>query len=167
MKFSFYPGSLARSPSLEPTSNTFQYITLIFFNCLWCDSKSTSKCSTLLICANSLHCFELCCNHLVYTLGASGVATSGIQWFKIKLQIGIDVEEKERKIQNNITTFAKRCFSPQEAKFLEMISDPEIQRHEFIKLWTLKVNVIHWQFVFHLILLIFLFFLVSRTKLVF
>ncbi|XP_068647690.1 uncharacterized protein [Aristolochia californica] len=53
-------------------------------------------------------------------------------------QIGIDVEEKQRKIKNNVAAFARRYFSPQEAEFLNTFSNPEIQRQEFIKMWTLK-----------------------------
>ncbi|KAL1833665.1 hypothetical protein ACET3Z_003316 [Daucus carota] len=52
--------------------------------------------------------------------------------------IGIDIEEKERKIKHSISSFAKRYFSQQEVQLLCSISDPEIQRQEFIKLWTLK-----------------------------
>nr|XP_017244007.1 PREDICTED: 4'-phosphopantetheinyl transferase gsp-like isoform X1 [Daucus carota subsp. sativus]XP_017244010.1 PREDICTED: 4'-phosphopantetheinyl transferase gsp-like isoform X1 [Daucus carota subsp. sativus]XP_017244011.1 PREDICTED: 4'-phosphopantetheinyl transferase gsp-like isoform X1 [Daucus carota subsp. sativus] len=52
--------------------------------------------------------------------------------------IGIDIEEKERKIKHSISSFAKRYFSQQEVQLLSSISDPEIQRQEFIKLWTLK-----------------------------
>lgn len=56
------------------------------------------------------------------------------------IQIGIDVEEKTRKIKNDIIAFAKRFFSPKEIEVLSAISDPESQRQEFIKLWTLKVS---------------------------
>ncbi|KAE8023365.1 hypothetical protein FH972_009071 [Carpinus fangiana] len=52
--------------------------------------------------------------------------------------IGIDVEEKQRKLKNNILAFARRYFSPYEVELLTAISDPEFQRQEFIKLWTLK-----------------------------
>ncbi|KAM7256955.1 hypothetical protein ACFE04_012696 [Oxalis oulophora] len=52
--------------------------------------------------------------------------------------IGIDVEEKHRKTKNNILAFARRYFASHEVKFLSSISDPEVQRQEFIKLWTLK-----------------------------
>lgn len=52
--------------------------------------------------------------------------------------IGIDVEEKHRKMRNNILSFARRYFSPSEVEFLHSFSDPEKQRQEFIKLWTLK-----------------------------
>lgn len=52
--------------------------------------------------------------------------------------IGVDVEEKQRTMKNSILSFAKRYFSLEEVEFLSAISDPEAQRHEFIKLWTLK-----------------------------
>ncbi|KAL6998040.1 hypothetical protein U1Q18_008166 [Sarracenia purpurea var. burkii] len=52
--------------------------------------------------------------------------------------IGIDVEEKQRTIKNNILSFARRYFTHHEVEFLSAISDPEVQRQEFIKLWTLK-----------------------------
>ncbi|XP_028085253.1 uncharacterized protein LOC114286300 [Camellia sinensis] len=53
-------------------------------------------------------------------------------------QIGIDVEEKQRTIRNDILSFARRYFSHHEMDFLAAISDPEVQRQEFIKLWTLN-----------------------------
>lgn len=56
------------------------------------------------------------------------------------LQIGIDVEEKQRKMRNNILSFARRYFTLSEVEFLQSFSDPEKQRREFIKLWTLKVS---------------------------
>ncbi|XP_077238321.1 uncharacterized protein LOC143879697 [Tasmannia lanceolata] len=56
----------------------------------------------------------------------------------VDMPIGIDVEEKQRKIRNSISSFARRYFSPREVEFLDAFSDPEIQRQEFIKLWTLK-----------------------------
>ncbi|KAK7345324.1 hypothetical protein VNO77_15926 [Canavalia gladiata] len=52
--------------------------------------------------------------------------------------IGIDVEEKQRKLKNDILAFARRYLSPHEVETLTHIADPELQRHEFIKLWTLK-----------------------------
>ncbi|PSR98517.1 4'-phosphopantetheinyl transferase [Actinidia chinensis var. chinensis] len=52
--------------------------------------------------------------------------------------IGIDVEEKQRTIKNNILSFARRYFTHHEVELLAAISDPEVQRQEFIKLWTLK-----------------------------
>ncbi|KAJ6756067.1 PHOSPHOPANTETHEINE TRANSFERASE [Salix purpurea] len=51
---------------------------------------------------------------------------------------GIDVEEKQRKIKNNILAFARRYFSLYEVENLSTISDSEVQRQEFVKLWTLK-----------------------------
>ncbi|KAG8504065.1 hypothetical protein CXB51_002381 [Gossypium anomalum] len=56
----------------------------------------------------------------------------------INAPIGIDVEEKQRKLKNDIIAFAQRYFSPYEVKLLTSISDPEVRRQEFIKLWTLK-----------------------------
>lgn len=52
--------------------------------------------------------------------------------------IGIDIEEKQRKLKNDILAFSQRYFSPYEVKRLTAISDPEVRRQEFIKLWTLK-----------------------------
>ncbi|KAI8012359.1 4'-phosphopantetheinyl transferase HetI [Camellia lanceoleosa] len=42
-------------------------------------------------------------------------------------QIGIDVEEKQRTIRNDILSFARRHFSHYEMDFLAAISDPEVQ----------------------------------------
>ncbi|KAK0584792.1 hypothetical protein LWI29_018744 [Acer saccharum] len=56
----------------------------------------------------------------------------------VDMPIGIDVEEKQRRINNNILAFAKRYFSPEEVKILSAISNPDLQHQEFIKLWTLK-----------------------------
>ncbi|KAL2531568.1 4'-phosphopantetheinyl transferase superfamily [Abeliophyllum distichum] len=56
----------------------------------------------------------------------------------VNSQIGIDVEEKHRTIKHNILSFARRYFSKDEVQFLADILDPEIQRQEFVKLWTLK-----------------------------
>ncbi|KAL6194218.1 hypothetical protein ACLB2K_035302 [Fragaria x ananassa] len=50
--------------------------------------------------------------------------------------IGIDVEEKQRKLKHHILAFARRYFSSHEVEHLTSI---EIQRHQFIKLWTLKL----------------------------
>ncbi|XP_057960756.1 uncharacterized protein LOC131152804 isoform X11 [Malania oleifera] len=60
----------------------------------------------------------------------------------MNVPIGIDVEEKSRKTKNNVLSFAQRYFSPREMEFLASISDPEVQRQEFIKLWTLKASEI-------------------------
>ncbi|KAK2983255.1 hypothetical protein RJ640_023375 [Escallonia rubra] len=52
--------------------------------------------------------------------------------------IGIDVEEKQRAIKNNVLSFVRRYFSGHEVEHLSSILDPEVQRQEFLKLWTLK-----------------------------
>ncbi|CAH8339308.1 unnamed protein product [Eruca vesicaria subsp. sativa] len=52
--------------------------------------------------------------------------------------IGIDVEDKERKIKHDVLTFAKRFYTADEVNFLATKPDQEAQRKEFIKLWTLK-----------------------------
>ncbi|XP_062005227.1 uncharacterized protein LOC133722355 [Rosa rugosa] len=52
--------------------------------------------------------------------------------------IGIDVEEKQRKLKHHILAFARRYFSTHEVEHLTSISDIEIQRQQFLKLWTLK-----------------------------
>ncbi|KAJ1379837.1 4-phosphopantetheinyl transferase domain [Sesbania bispinosa] len=52
--------------------------------------------------------------------------------------IGIDVEEKQRRLKNDILAFVRRYFSPPEIEMLAHIADPELRRQEFIKLWTLK-----------------------------
>ncbi|CAH2054050.1 unnamed protein product [Thlaspi arvense] len=52
--------------------------------------------------------------------------------------VGIDVEDKERKIKHDVLAFAKRFYSIDEVDYLSALPDPEVQRTEFIKLWTLK-----------------------------
>lgn len=49
------------------------------------------------------------------------------------------MEEKQRTIKNDILSFARRYFSREEVDFLAAVPDTEVQRQEFIKLWTLKV----------------------------
>ncbi|XP_022960338.1 uncharacterized protein LOC111461092 isoform X2 [Cucurbita moschata] len=79
---------------------------------------------------------ELCLPPLQFNIShSSSLIACGVT---MNSPIGIDVEEKTRKIRNNIIAFAKRFFSPNEIEVLSAISDPEIQRQEFIKLWTLK-----------------------------
>ncbi|KAL1225655.1 Phosphopantetheinyl transferase [Cardamine amara subsp. amara] len=56
----------------------------------------------------------------------------------VHVPVGIDVEDKERKIKHDVLAFAERFYSPDEVKFLSTIPDAEVQRKEFIKLWTLK-----------------------------
>ncbi|KAG5253089.1 4'-phosphopantetheinyl transferase HetI [Salix suchowensis] len=51
---------------------------------------------------------------------------------------GVTVNSPQRKIKNNILAFARRYFSLYEVEHLSMISDSEVQRQEFVKLWTLK-----------------------------
>ncbi|RAL44967.1 hypothetical protein DM860_003726 [Cuscuta australis] len=52
--------------------------------------------------------------------------------------IGIDVEEKQRTVTNNILNLARRYFSQHEYEFLNSIIDSQLRHQEFIKLWTLK-----------------------------
>ncbi|KAK7278679.1 hypothetical protein RJT34_23714 [Clitoria ternatea] len=52
--------------------------------------------------------------------------------------IGIDVEEKQRRLKNDHLAFARRYLSSHEIEMLTHIVDPELQRQELIKLWTLK-----------------------------
>ncbi|XP_050122931.1 uncharacterized protein LOC126600393 [Malus sylvestris] len=52
--------------------------------------------------------------------------------------IGIDVEDKQRKLKKEILAFARRYFSSHEVEHLSSISDIEIQRQQFTTLWTLK-----------------------------
>ncbi|KAI6696447.1 hypothetical protein NL676_016566 [Syzygium grande] len=56
--------------------------------------------------------------------------------------IGVDLEEKQRKLKNNILAFARRYFTPHEVKFLSSISDPGVQHQHFVKLWTLKESYV-------------------------
>ncbi|KAL0556543.1 hypothetical protein IC582_005057 [Cucumis melo] len=79
---------------------------------------------------------ELCLPPLQFNIShSSSLIACGVT---VHSPIGIDVEAKTRKIKNNIIAFAKRFFSPNEIEVLSAISDPESQRQEFIKLWTLK-----------------------------
>jgi len=48
------------------------------------------------------------------------------------------VEEKGRRMSNNILKFARRYFSLSEIAWLEGFPDPERQRQKFVQLWTLK-----------------------------
>lgn len=49
------------------------------------------------------------------------------------------MEDKKRKLKNEILAFARRYVSSHEVEHLYSISDIEIQPSQFIKLWTLKV----------------------------
>ncbi|KAG0466567.1 hypothetical protein HPP92_018147 [Vanilla planifolia] len=53
-------------------------------------------------------------------------------------QVGIDVEERNRKLKHNVLSLARRFYSPDEVRFLEGLSEHELRRQEFIKLWTMK-----------------------------
>lgn len=50
------------------------------------------------------------------------------------------MEEKQRRLKNDILAFARRYFSSDEVQMLTHVADPELRRQEFIKLWTLKVS---------------------------
>ncbi|CAF2101259.1 unnamed protein product [Brassica napus] len=52
----------------------------------------------------------------------------------VNVPVGIDVEDKTRKLRHNVLSLAKRFYSSQEVKFLSSIADTEAQRKEFIKL---------------------------------
>ena len=54
-------------------------------------------------------------------------------------QVGIDVEEKDRKLSRNLMALARRRFSPEEADWLSRFEDPTQQQQRFMQLWTLKV----------------------------
>lgn len=54
------------------------------------------------------------------------------------LQVGIDVEEKERETHTNLVTFARRKFSKMEALRLEQLDNLEMRKNHFLQLWTLK-----------------------------
>lgn len=56
----------------------------------------------------------------------------------VNVPVGIDVEDKTRKMRHDVLSLAKRFYSSEEVKFLSSIADTEAQREEFIKLWTLK-----------------------------
>ncbi|KAF8083572.1 hypothetical protein N665_0765s0014 [Sinapis alba] len=56
----------------------------------------------------------------------------------VNVPVGIDVEDKTRKMRHDVLSLAKRFYSSEEVKFLSSIADTEAQRKEFIKIWTLK-----------------------------
>ncbi|KAK8934960.1 hypothetical protein KSP39_PZI014347 [Platanthera zijinensis] len=56
----------------------------------------------------------------------------------VDLQVGIDIEDKQRTLKHDVLSFARRFFSPKEIEFLCGLTDPVIQHQECIKLWTLK-----------------------------
>ncbi|KAH0854508.1 LOW QUALITY PROTEIN: hypothetical protein HID58_069176, partial [Brassica napus] len=56
----------------------------------------------------------------------------------VNVPVGIDVEDKTRKMRHDVLSLAKRFYSSREVEFLSSIADMEARRKEFIKLWTLK-----------------------------
>ncbi|KAF2547030.1 hypothetical protein F2Q70_00023613 [Brassica cretica] len=46
----------------------------------------------------------------------------------VHVPVGIDVEDKERKIKHDVLAFAKRFYSADEVNFLATIRDPEKQK---------------------------------------
>lgn len=56
----------------------------------------------------------------------------------VDLQVGIDIEDKQRTLKHDVLSFARRFFSPKEVEFLLGLKDPVMQHQECIKLWTLK-----------------------------
>jgi 4'-phosphopantetheinyl transferase len=57
-----------------------------------------------------------------------------------KAEVGIDVEERERKFTRDLMALARRQLSPEEADWLSQFTDPYEQRCQFMQLWTLKVD---------------------------
>ncbi|CAM6029457.1 unnamed protein product [Sphagnum balticum] len=55
-----------------------------------------------------------------------------------KAEVGIDVEERERKFTRDLMALARRQLSPEEADWLSRFTDPNEQRCQFMQLWTLK-----------------------------
>ncbi|KAH9543749.1 hypothetical protein CY35_13G081000 [Sphagnum magellanicum] len=55
-----------------------------------------------------------------------------------KAEVGIDVEERERKFTRDLMALARRQLSPEEADWLSQFTDPYEQRCQFMQLWTLK-----------------------------
>ncbi|KAI6704269.1 hypothetical protein NL676_013405 [Syzygium grande] len=56
-----------------------------------------------------------------------------------KPKIGVDLEEKQRRLKNNIVAFARRYFTPHE---VQISSYPGVQHQHFVKLWTLKESYV-------------------------
>jgi 4'-phosphopantetheinyl transferase len=57
-----------------------------------------------------------------------------------KAEVGIDVEERERKFTRDLMALARRQLSPEEADWLSQFTDPYEQQCQFMQLWTLKVD---------------------------
>ncbi|BFI29974.1 4'-phosphopantetheinyl transferase [Marchantia polymorpha subsp. ruderalis] len=56
--------------------------------------------------------------------------------------VGVDVEEKDRKLSSKLTTFARKKLSSTEADWLQDFTDTRQQRHSFLQLWTLKESYV-------------------------
>lgn len=56
----------------------------------------------------------------------------------INSEVGIDLEERDRKLSRNLMALARRRFSPEEADWLACFEDPVEQHQRFMQLWTLK-----------------------------
>lgn len=54
-------------------------------------------------------------------------------------QVGVDVEERDRKLSRNLMALARRRFSPEEVDWLARFEDATEQQERFMQLWTLKV----------------------------
>lgn len=61
-------------------------------------------------------------------------------WLCDLFQVGIDLEERDRKLSRNLMALARRRFSPEEADWLACFEDPVEQHQRFMQLWTLKVS---------------------------
>lgn len=123
--------------SMGSTIFAFQYFTYIFIDCLWCHSG----CACNICIFFYLDIIVLFSRHL-HSFIAHEI--SGLVGPVYSLwQIGIDLEEKQRRLKNDILSFARRYFSTFEVEFLQAIADPENQRQEFVKLWTLKVRFLN------------------------
>jgi 4'-phosphopantetheinyl transferase len=53
--------------------------------------------------------------------------------------VGVDVEERDRKLSRNLMALARRRFSPEEVDWLARFEDATEQQQRFMQLWTLKV----------------------------
>lgn len=130
-------GRLAMWWSMGSTIFAFQYFTYIFIDCLWCHSG----CACNICIFFYLDIIVLFSRHL-HSFIAHEI--SGLVGPVYSLwQIGIDLEEKQRRLKSDILSFARRYFSTFEVEFLQAIADPENQRQEFVKLWTLKVRFLN------------------------
>lgn len=56
----------------------------------------------------------------------------------INSEVGVDVEERDRKLSRNLMALARRRFSPEEVDWLARFEDATEQQQRFMQLWTLK-----------------------------